>query len=196
MSKNKIFTLYKILYKTYGQQGWWSLINYDKKDVNSLDYLKTLNALTPQGIKNLDQESFKLAIKPSGYFNQKSKYILDFLHFFETLNGTTPTREALLGIKGIGEETAESILLYAYNQEEFVVDAYTKRVLFSLKLISEKSKYEEVKATMQEALESCIPKVQRIKVYQEYHALIVHHAKNHYSRKPYGKECMLHLFVY
>jgi endonuclease-3 related protein len=160
--------------------------------VKSLYNLQGLNVLTPETIKNMDIERLKLAIRPSGYYNQKSRYILEFISFFEALNGSTPTRDALLKVLGIGEETADSILLYGYNQEEFVIDAYTKRMLLSLGLITEKAKYGEVKAYMQESLEACIlQKKERIIVYQEYHALIVNHAKIFYSRKPYGEGCIL-----
>jgi len=237
MIKNKICNIYDLLYSTYGQQGWWPLIDYDgineKKNgnvsgyhigsyafprtqlelfeicigafltqnttftsvVKSLHNLKALDALTPQGIKNLDIEIFKVAIKPSGYFNQKSKYILGFISFFEDLNGAVPTREALLNVLGVGEETADSILLYGYNQEEFIIDAYTKRMFLSLDLISEKSKYKDMKILIQEALENCVEKKDRVKVYQEYHALIVNHAKEFYSRKPYGTGCLLHTLI-
>lgn len=234
MTSNKVVEIYHILYKEYGQQGWWPLINYEginsRKNgnmsgyhignynfprnemeifeiclgafltqnttftsvVKSLHNLKALNALTPKGIKELNIDVFKLAIKPSGYYNQKSKYILGFIPFFETLKGATPTREMLLRVLGIGEETADSILLYGYNQEEFIIDAYTKRMLFSLGLINEKAKYKDVKSYMQDSIEACISdNKERIIIYQEYHALIVNHAKRFYSRKPYGVGCVL-----
>lgn len=160
--------------------------------VKSLHNLKALNALTPKGIQALDIEVFKLAIKPSGYYNQKAKYILGFIDFFEALKGAVPTREMLLTVAGVGEETADSILLYGYKQEEFIVDAYTKRMLYSLGLIEEKAKYKEVKSYMQDSIKACIyEKEERLIIYQEYHALIVNHAKDFYSRKPYGIGCML-----
>jgi len=160
--------------------------------VKSLLNIKALHALTPKAIKEMDTEVLKLAIKPSGYYNQKSRYILEFISFFEALEGRVPSREALLNVPGIGEETADSILLYGYNQEEFVIDTYTKRILSSLGLITGKEKYGEIKAYMQKALEAYVPqKKERIIVYQEYHALIVNHAKMFYSRKPYGEGCIL-----
>ena len=235
MTSNKIYDIYKLLSKTYGQQGWWPLINLDGKNINKLgntqgyhigDYsfprdeleifeicigafltqnttftsvvkslhnLQSLNALSVKGIKGLDIDIFKLAIKPSGYYNQKAKYILGFIAFFENLKGSIPTREELLKVVGVGEETADSILLYAYNEDEFVIDAYTKRIFISLGLINDKTKYIEAKMIIQNALKACISeKKERIEIYQEYHALIVKHAKNFYSRKPYGVGCVLH----
>ena len=160
--------------------------------VKSLENLKALNALSPEAIINLDIDAFKLAIKPSGYHNQKAKYILSFIDFFQELKGSIPTREALLNVLGIGEETADSILLYGYNQPQFKVDAYTKRVLLELGLIDEKAKYKDMKKLMQDALEVSIKdKKELVIMYQEYHALIVCHSKKFYSKKPYGFACFL-----
>ena len=159
--------------------------------VKALDNLKALDALSPEGISALDEASLKQAIRPAGYFNQKAKYILAFLSFFEALNGEVPARKSLLDVHGVGEETADSILLYAYDQPEFVVDAYTKRILSVLGFIGEKTKYKEVKALMQESLEPFVSEEERVKVYQEYHALLVAHAKFYYAQKPYGTGCMM-----
>jgi len=86
-------------------------------------------------------------------------------------------------VKGIGPETADSILLYAYAQPEFIVDSYTKRIFSHLGFFDIKALYHEVKGLF----EKNIPK--DFTVYQEYHALIVEHAKNHYSKKSkYSKD--------
>lgn len=124
-------------------------------------------------------------IKPAGYFNQKAIYLKAFAKFFMQLQGKTPSRESLLGVKGIGNETADSILLYAYTKPEFVVDAYTKRIFLHLGLISKKSTYMEIK----ELFEANLKK--DYKLFQEFHALIVEHAKRHYSKKPYGENDFL-----
>lgn len=160
--------------------------------IKSLHNLKKLDALTPKAIKELDIDELKLAIKPSGYHNQKAKYILEFISFFELLDTRTPTRDELLSVLGIGQETADSILLYGYNVPEFKVDAYTKRVLLELNLIDAKAKYQDMKQLMQEALEKSIKdEKERVIVFQEYHALIVNHSKKFYSKKPYGVGCFL-----
>jgi endonuclease-3 related protein len=97
-----------------------------------------------------------------------------------------------LSVLGVGEETADSILLYGYNSPEFKVDAYTKRVLLELGLIDEKAKYRDMKQLMQEALKECIEDEEELRiVFQEYHALIVNHSKVFYSKKPYGVDCFL-----
>ena len=160
--------------------------------VKSLENLKGLDALSIDGIKSLDIDTFKLAIKPSGYHNQKARYILGFIDFFEELGGSVPEREELLNVLGIGEETADSILLYGYNIAEFKVDAYTKRLLLELGLITEKAKYKDMKKLMQDALaESIQDKKELLITYQECHALIVKHSKIFYSKKPYGVGCFL-----
>ncbi|HKM19088.1 MAG TPA: hypothetical protein VJY14_03395, partial [Aliarcobacter sp.] len=91
-----------------------------------------------------------------GYSNQKSNYVLNFIEFFEKLNSKIPTRDELLSIKGIGFETADSILLYAYNQAHFKVDAYTKRLLVHNKIIDEKAKYNDIKNFMEQELKKVI----------------------------------------
>ncbi|WP_229855178.1 endonuclease III domain-containing protein [Candidatus Sulfurimonas marisnigri] len=160
--------------------------------VKSLHNLKDKNALTPEAIKNMDIDELKEAIKPSGYFNQKARYILEYISFFEGLNGVTPTRDELLHVVGIGEETADSILLYGYNTAEFKVDAYTKRMLIELGLIDEKLKYKDIKKLMQDSLKECINDEKKLViVYQEFHALIVNHSKEFYSKQPYAQGCFL-----
>lgn len=160
--------------------------------VKSLHNLNEKNSLTYRAIKEMNIDELKEAIKPSGYYNQKARYILEFISFYEQLEGAVPTRDKLLSVIGIGEETADSILLYGYNQLEFKVDAYTKRVLLEFGLIEQKAKYRDMKQLMQESLKECIDDEEELlKIYQEFHALIVRHSKLFYSKKPYGVGCFL-----
>ncbi|DAB27894.1 MAG: endonuclease III [Sulfurimonas sp. RIFOXYD12_FULL_33_39] len=219
---SKIYNMYKTLYQTYGAQGWWpiTVYGYHKLDymfprnkdekfevclgsiltqnttftsvVKSLNNLHVKNALHVDRIERMDIDELKDAIRPSGYYNQKAEYILEFIKFYKTLNGETPTREALLHVKGIGEETADSMLLYGYNQLEFKVDAYTKRMLVHLGFVDERAKYAEIKSLMQNSLKKCIKDEKELLItYQEFHALIVEHGKKYYSKKPYGMGCFL-----
>jgi len=146
----------------------------------ALRNLHELNAIEPQRLLQLDDETLKSAIKPAGFLNQKAVYLREITRFFIELNGRIPTRRELLEVKGIGNETADSILLYAYKQPEFVVDAYTKRIFVHLGLVDEDIKYMELK----HFFESNLPR--DLAVYQEYHALIVEHAKRYYRKRPYG----------
>lgn len=146
----------------------------------SIINLKELTDLAPYKILDLDEDDFKLAIKPSGYFNQKYNYLRNISEFYISLDGQTPERKDLLSVKGIGPETADSILLYAYGEKEFVIDAYTRRIFSHLGLIDEKDSYNKIKKLFEGNFDG------DVNDYQEYHALIVEHAKNHYFKKPYG----------
>lgn len=219
---NKIYNIYKILYENYGPQGWWPITGYGYHQldytfprngneifevclgsiltqnttfisvVKSLENLHVKNSLNVDAIESMDINELKEAIKPSGYFNQKARYILEFIKFYRSLNGTTPTREALLSVTGIGEETADSILLYGYNQLQFKVDAYTKRMLVELGFVDEKAKYGEIKTMMESSLKEFVTDEEELlKIYQEFHALIVNHGKNFYSKRPYARGCFL-----
>uniref|UniRef100_A9A6E0 HhH-GPD family protein n=1 Tax=Methanococcus maripaludis (strain C6 / ATCC BAA-1332) TaxID=444158 RepID=A9A6E0_METM6 len=150
----------------------------------SLKNLRNLIEITPENIINLDIELLKEAIKPSGYYNQKSERLKGFSKYFIELTDT-PSREELLKLKGVGPETADSMLLYAFKVPSFVVDAYTKRMLFNLNLIENNEKYDKIK----ELFEENIPK--NLEIYQEYHAILVEHAKNYYRKKENYCKCPL-----
>ncbi len=147
--------------------------------------LKKINALNPSVILKMDEWELKSAIRPAGYYNQKSSKLRKFSSFFLSLNKRTPSREELLSVWGIGKETADSMLLYAFKKPTFVVDAYTKRIFANLGFMDETSSYDEIKDLFEKNLKPDLA------VYQEYHALIVEHAKRHYSKKPYGINCFL-----
>ena len=155
--------------------------NVEKALIN----LDQLNAISPKQILNLDDEKLKQAIKPAGYFNQKAKKLRAFAEFFINLAGKTPSREELLNIWGVGPETADSMLLYAYQTPSFVVDAYTRRIFANLGFINEKAAYDEVKNLFEDNLKS------DVRIFQEYHALIVEHAKRYYSKKDSYSLCSL-----
>ncbi len=146
--------------------------------------LKKLDALKPEKLLALDDKTLTDAIKPAGYFNQKAKKLRAFTKFFIKLKGT-PAREQLLDIWGIGEETADSMLLYAFKVPTFVVDAYTRRIFANLGLISKDDRYGAIKALFEDNLEPDLI------LYQEYHALIVEHAKRYYDGRKDKYECPL-----
>ncbi len=89
-------------------------------------------------------------------------------------------RESLLSVNGVGPETADSICLYAARRPVFVVDAYTQRILIHLGVISNGQSYTDTQQLFESSLEP------DLRIFQEYHALLVAHGKIHYSRKPYG----------
>jgi len=174
--------LFKKMYHFYGDQDWWpgegfeiaigailtqntSWSNVEK----ALENLRKYALLDPQAILQSKDDFLKEQIKPSGFFNQKSKYLRNLSKLW--IENPNPTRKELLAVKGIGEETADSILLYLLNSPEFVIDTYTIRISERIGLGSfhSKSKWKEF-------FETNIEK--NVSIYNNFHALFVIHAKS------------------
>jgi endonuclease-3 related protein len=147
--------------------------------------LKQIHSLSPESILSLDPKTLKEAIRPAGYYNQKAMRLKTLACWFSELGDRVPAREELLSLKGVGPETADSILLYAFKQLSFVVDAYTKRIVTNLGIADEKASYYEIKTMFEENLP------EDLAVYQEYHALLVEHAKRYYQKKSSYSKCPL-----
>jgi endonuclease-3 related protein len=208
--QKKLIQIYDILFARYGHRHWWpaetpfevcvgailtqntNWINVEKAIAN----LKRSGCLSPAALREIPVVSLAELIRPAGYFNVKSERLKSFIGWlFEAFGGSlermaeaemTPLREKLLGVRGIGPETADSILLYACGKPSFVVDAYTKRLLAALGLISGREGYDEVRTLFMDNLP---PDVQ---LFNEYHALIVQHAKEHCRKRPQCPGCPLH----
>jgi endonuclease-3 related protein len=131
-------------------------------------------------------------IRPAGYFNQKSRYLVAVAEWFtnsdKSLSKAEPTRARLdqvrpelLRVRGVGPETADSILLYAYAMPTFVVDAYTRRVFGRLGLVEPDWSYERIRALFEQSLAS-MDVGATVRSWQEAHALIVEHAKRCHGR--------------
>ena len=159
-----------------------------------LESLKKNRIFTPVKLHKAKDELIAGCIKPTGYFNQKTIKIKNFLNWFKSINysfdemnkmKTGLMRQTLLKINGIGPETADSILLYAMNRKIFVIDAYTKRIFSRLNLVSADDSYN----TIQEYFHDNFPG--SIKKYNEYHALIVAQGKDVCKNKPLCSECCL-----
>jgi endonuclease III related protein len=158
----------------------------------SLLNLKSKNLFTSPQILNANIDRIKECIKPSGYFNQKSERLILLAEWFMQLpKNHIPSRKEVLSLKGIGPETADSILLYAFKKPEFVVDAYTKRIFLNLGLIKKDDSYDEIKSFFETALQN-IP--DKWIVFQEYHALIVEHSKRYYGRGKDYSLCPLYAY--
>jgi endonuclease-3 related protein len=127
--------------------------------------------LAPGAILLTSDAALEAAIRPSGCFRAKARKLRVFSGFFLSLHGRVPSREALLDTFGIGPETADSIRLYAYGQVEMVIDAYTLRVLCHHHYCRGPLDYARAKRYC----ERRIP--QTFEDYQEFHALMVEHAK-------------------
>jgi len=161
--------------------------------------LRKNNALKFEVLEKTSVEKIAEWIRPAGYFNQKSGYIKEMIRnirdrFDGSLNRlfaleTTELRKELLSWKGIGPETADSILLYAANRPVFVIDAYTKRVCIRHGWISEKAKYDEIARLFTENLPV------DFQLFNEYHAFIVKLCKEHCKTKPECNGCPLECYL-
>ena len=183
--------IYEKLYRHFGPQSWWpaetpfevivgAILTQNTNWQNvakAIDNLKQANVLSPRKLYSLSRPRLAKLIRPSGYFNIKAKRLKEFLIFlFNNYGGSLKKmfshpleelRKEILSIKGIGPETADSILLYAAGLPVFVVDAYTKRIFSRQKLLSEYADYHTVQKIFVENLKK------DVQLYNEYHALIV-----------------------
>lgn len=210
MAENKFTKIFTMLYDHFGPQEWWPGDSPFEIMVGAILTQNTNWANVQKAIANLKEAEFlsfpalsvlpvdELAqlIKPAGYFNIKAKRLKNFLQMInEQYNGKLErfldtdlpaARYALLSVKGIGPETADSILLYAANHPVFVVDAYTHRIFSRHHLVAEESTYHLIQEEFHDQLPT------QSALYNEYHALIVTLGKN-YCRKnnPRCSQCPL-----
>ena len=155
----------------------------------ALENLSKEKIKTPKQVRQIRTAKLQQLIKPAGFFKQKSLYLKELsrlLISFTSFNNfkKNVTREQLLNVRGIGPETCDSILLYACSRPYFVIDAYTKRTFRRLGIL-EYENYENVRRKF----ESQLPR--NVKLYKEFHALIVEHAKKFCRAKPLCDECFL-----
>lgn len=198
-SVNKIQNLYKKLKKQHGEPaGQWRLWCKRPKTIRereeviigailtqntnwrnvakAMKNLKATRMCSLAGIRRIGQDRTKIGqiIKPAGFYNVKSKYLLAIAKFFEEIGGVKEAmkmdmvnlRKALLAQKGVGPETADSILNYALDMPSFVIDEYTRRIVEKEK-ISKSVDYEYLKRMFEEGIRKDYA------VYQDAHALIV-----------------------
>jgi endonuclease-3 related protein len=196
-NSERIRKFYQALHKKFGPQGWWpaetalecilgavltqstSWKNVEK----AIDNLKRENLLSIEALSLINTEELALLIRPSGYYNQKAIKIKNFISFLvDEFSGSvdrmfatekSQLRKKLLSIKGIGPETADSIMLYAGGMPVFVVDAYTWRVLYRHGLVPEVTSYDEIQEVFTDSL------TEDAGMFNEYHALLVRLAKDH-----------------
>lgn len=149
--------------------------------VPALARLQTLGAHSPRRLLALHPARLRAAVRPAGYYNQKARYLRNLARLLLALRGAPPSREQLLSVQGVGPETADSILLYAYQRPVFVVDAYTRRIGAALRWFGARAPYRAI----QRFFSARLPK--RVALFNEYHALLVAHGKRFYSKKPYPR---------
>lgn len=172
----------------------WS--NVEKAITN----LKNNNLLSIQYIIDADFDNLADIIRPSGFFNQKTERLITISSFLKNnfdlnLNKffnqeKKYLRNQLLSLKGIGPETADSIILYAGKKPIFVVDAYTKRLCERIPIKS-KIKYDVIQDFFEKDLNKNFKTEELVNIYNEFHALIVKHAKIYCKKKPNCCNCPL-----
>ncbi len=141
----------------------------------------------PADIHVLTHERLADLIRPAGYYNQKARKLAGMARLFGAKDALSlkgaPPRDVLLALWGIGPETADSILLYAFKVPVFVVDAYMRRILERIGLIPQRAGYADIQRLFHAALPA------NHAVYNEFHALLVEHAKQHCRAKPICIAC-------
>ena len=197
---NEIFYTLK---RHYQVENWWPI--YDGKEPfteisvgailtqntnwnnveKALRNLISEKLLTLKALKEVDKNKLEYLIKPAGFYKKKAKTIKEFVNRVIDIDKEKIDRETLLSIKGIGKETADSILLYALNKPVFVVDAYTKRLFSRLGYILEDISYNSLQSFFHRNLQ------EDVVLFQEYHAGIVEHCKSICRKKPLCEICPL-----
>jgi len=210
---NKVQEIYKILLEHFGPQEWWpgetpfevmvgAVLTQNTNWVNvskAIGNLKREDLLSFNKMHDLTVELLAEKIKPAGYFSLKARRLKNLLNFIseeyfgsiEDMFGedTLSLREKILTVKGIGPETADSILLYAGNKPVFVVDTYTHRIFCRHNIIAEDEGYYEI----QEYFTLYLP--EEVDLYNEYHALLVRLGKDFCKKsKPLCNQCPLGKF--
>lgn len=158
----------------------------------ALELLHTAKLVSVERMKTAKQEKVAKLIRSAGYFNQKSERLIILSKFIDSSGmGALRKKDAkelrgvFLDVKGIGPETADSIVLYSFEKSTFVIDAYTRRIFSRIGLCAADVDYHE----LQRMFEDSLP--QDVETYKEYHALIVEHAKRHCRTKPECGGCVL-----
>ena len=205
----KLEQIFNLLFERFAPQQWWPGETKDEiiagailtQNTNwqnvekALKNLKDANLMSLEKLYNLDQQALAELIRPAGYYNIKAKRLKSFLKWlFEEHNGslaeietinTNSLREELLGINGIGRETADSILLYAFGRAVFVIDAYTYRIAVRHQLIEPECDYEQMRSLFEDNLRD------DVKLFNEFHALIVRTGKEFCRPKARCENCPL-----
>ncbi len=207
--EKKIISIYEGMLHHFGPRGWWpaetsfeviigailtqntSWSNVEKAIKN----MKENNCLDPHALLMMDERLLSQIIKPSGFYKIKASRIKEFINYlFKRHNGDISRmftmdpdslRKELLSIRGIGPETADSILLYAGGMPFFVVDSYTKRILSRHGAVEMNASYDRIQSFFHKNL----PRDSRL--FNEFHALFVATGKYYCRKNPSCDPCPL-----
>jgi endonuclease-3 related protein len=206
--------LHDLLLECHGPQHWWpartpfevmvgavltqntAWTNVEKAIAN----LHAARAMDAEVILHVPQRRVAAWIRPAGYFNVKAKRLRNFCAWYVARGGekklrridTAILRDELLSINGVGPETADDILLYAFHRPVFVIDAYTRRLLSRLQLVAGDEPYEHLREHIETRLRGEVRgERDAVALYNEFHALIVRHAKDFCRPRPRCETCCL-----
>ena len=205
----RLFDIYNRLLVFYGPQHWWpaeepfevmvgailtqstAWRNVEKAIAN----LKAAGALSPAALRRLSLSEIAALIRPSGYYNAKSRKLKALAEWLGgsygddiarmATQGTEKLRRQLLSVYGVGPETADSIILYVANQPVFVIDAYTRRIIDRLGLAPGQESYRAYQTLFMNNLPG------DAKLFNEYHALLVQVGKKLCRKLPLCAQCCL-----
>ncbi len=199
--------VYQLLFDHHGAQNWWpgetvfeimvgAILTQNTAWTNvekAIVKLKQANALSPDRLLSLPEITIADLVRSSGYFNVKTQRLRNYCNWFLKSGGhdalstwtTDDLRSGLLSVNGIGPETADDILLYAFERSVFVIDTYTRRLFSRLDLINSELNYEQARSVFENELEK------DTQLFNEYHALIDMHAKYVCKTKPVCQSCCL-----
>ena len=215
--REHLLEVYDILLERYGPQHWWpgetpfevmvgAILTQSAAWVNvekAINNLKTAGALSPGAIREMPHDKLANLIHASGYFNAKARKLKAMVEWLGencrddpgcmSAWDTMELRKSLLAVHGIGEETADSIILYAAYKPIFVVDAYTRRILERLGTCpvphTSIEKHGHSYATFQAPFMDNLPL--DTAMFNEYHALFVRHGKETCRKAPLCPRCCL-----
>ncbi|MDE2088595.1 MAG: endonuclease [Gammaproteobacteria bacterium] len=207
LPRGRLRAVYRRLHLTYGPQHWWpgetpfeiivgAVLTQNTAWTNverAITHLKSRNKLDPAAIVAARPARLASWLRPVGYFNVKARRLRSVCRWYLEQGGmdalrrrdTAALRAALLSVHGIGPETADDILLYAFARPVFVIDAYTRRVFSRLGMIGGGEPYEDLRGRFERALGPGAP------VFNELHALIVRHGKDVCRARPRCAACCL-----
>lgn len=200
---SRIWCGYASLLQLYGRQAWWPCRSGWRWEIvagailtqncawrnveRALEALSAAASMTPEAILTMPEEDLGMLIRPAGFWRQKATYLKSMAAFVLEHDATLAAlsdqeetvrhwRRRLLSVRGVGRETADDILLYAYGLPVFVIDAYTRRFCERELDVDGSLSYDALQAMFQEALP------RDIEVYRQYHALVVEWGKQQKSR--------------
>ncbi|MEO1750893.1 endonuclease III domain-containing protein [Thiofaba sp. EF100] len=198
---------YRRLDDAWGPQHWWpgesrleimvgAVLTQNTAWSNverAIANLKAAGALSIEALLALSLDELAALIRPAGYFNVKARRLRALLEWVSAAGGEEALaqwsddalRAGLLGVRGVGPETADDILLYAFGRPVFVIDAYTRRILGRLGLVDPGTGYEHLRAVIEAELPPDVP------LYNQFHALLVAHGKEICRSRPRCAACVL-----